>query len=50
MGSVMGGAAGYYIGHYLWWSSDAYTSFATFFFNNVPLSKYLSISVREGPS
>ncbi len=36
-GSVLGGAFGYFIGHYLWWSGpDTFSGIAEFFFNNIP--------------
>jgi len=36
-GSAIGGAFGYFIGHYLWWGgADIYSSFAQFFYRNVP--------------
>jgi len=36
-GSAIGGAFGYFIGHYLWWGgADIYSSFAQFFYSNVP--------------
>jgi len=34
--SVIGGLAGYAIGHFLWYSGDSYSSIALFFFNNIP--------------
>ncbi len=34
--SVIGGLAGYAIGHFLWYSGDSYSSIAMFFFNNIP--------------
>ena len=34
--SVIGGLAGYAIGHFLWYSGDSYSSIALFFFNNFP--------------
>ena len=36
IGSTLGGAFGYYIGHFLWYSGTQYSSLAHFFFNNVP--------------
>jgi len=36
-GSAIGGAFGYFIGHYLWWSgADIYSGFAQFFYSVVP--------------
>tara|TARA_Y100000590_G_scaffold456702_1_gene607806 strand:+ start:1306 stop:1923 length:618 start_codon:yes stop_codon:yes gene_type:complete len=47
-GSVLGGVAGYCIGHYLWWSNDVYSSFANFFFNNVPgFSEELFLQIQN---
>ena len=47
-GSVLGGVVGYCIGHYLWWSNDVYSSFATFFFNNVPgFSEELFLQIQN---
>ena len=34
--SVIGGLAGYAIGHFLWYSGDSFSSIAMFFFNNIP--------------
>jgi membrane protein YqaA with SNARE-associated domain len=35
--SVLGAIAGYAIGYYIWWNSDAqFSSLAMFFFNNIP--------------
>ncbi|MEG1649715.1 MAG: YqaA family protein, partial [Rikenellaceae bacterium] len=36
MASVMGAVAGYTIGYYAWLSNGEFTSFANFFFNNIP--------------
>lgn len=37
LASVLGGMAGYAIGHFLWWTTDnQFTGFANFFFNNIP--------------
>ncbi|MBL1213016.1 MAG: DedA family protein [Ignavibacteriae bacterium] len=37
IGSVAGALLGYAIGYFVWWSGpDQFSSFATFFFNNVP--------------
>ena len=47
-GSVLGGVVGYCIGHYLWWSNDVYSSFANFFFNNVPgFSEELFLQIQN---
>ena len=35
-GSVLGGAAGYGLGHYLWLTPDGFTPLAHFFFDTVP--------------
>ena len=34
--SVIGGLAGYAIGHFLWYSGDSFSSIAMFFYNNIP--------------
>lgn len=34
--SVLGGAAGYGIGHFLWFTDGGFTEVAHFFFNNIP--------------
>ena len=37
IGSIIGGIAGYSIGHFAWWSGkNVYSSLALFFFDNVP--------------
>ena len=37
IGSTLGGAFGYFIGHYLWWSGpETPSAIAHFFFNNIP--------------
>ena len=46
--SILGGIAGYLIGHYLWWDGDVYTAFASFFFNNIPgFSEQLFLNIQE---
>ena len=48
LGSVLGGIVGYFIGHYLWLSGESFTTFADFFFNNIPgFSKDLYFMIRE---
>jgi membrane protein YqaA with SNARE-associated domain len=37
IGSVTGAFAGYFIGHFLWWTpANEFTGIANFFFNNIP--------------
>ena len=37
IGSIVGGIAGYGIGHYLWWTGpNEYSAIASFFFNHIP--------------
>jgi membrane protein YqaA with SNARE-associated domain len=36
VGSFLGGSFGYFIGWKLWWSGDAFTPLANFFFDNIP--------------
>ncbi len=36
LGSLLGGAAGYGLGHYAWLTADGFTSLAQFFFEMVP--------------
>ena len=46
--SSLGGIAGYYIGHFLWWNGDAYTSIASFFFNHIPgFSEQLFLNIQK---
>ncbi|MCP4147207.1 MAG: DedA family protein [bacterium] len=46
IGSTLGGAFGYYIGHFLWWDGAAYSGIAQFFFEHVPgftAEKFLAV-------
>ena len=46
--SVMGGVAGYVIGHYFWWNGESYNMIAMFFFNNISgFSESLFLSIKE---
>ncbi len=47
--SVIGGAIGYGIGHWLWWNgAEVYSSLAQFFFNNIPgFNEHQFLTVRE---
>ncbi len=36
LGSLLGGAAGYGLGHYAWLAGDGYTALAHFFFDKIP--------------
>ena len=36
LGSLLGGAAGYALGHYAWLTGDGFTSLAHFFFETIP--------------
>ena len=48
IGSVLGGIAGYFIGHYLWLTGESFTPFADFFFSNVPgFSKELYFTIKD---
>ena len=46
--SFLGGIAGYFIGHYLWWNGDVYTAIASFFFNHIPgFSEQLFVNIQK---
>ena len=48
LGSVFGGAFGYFIGNYLWWDGNLYSNFAQIFFNNIPgFSEELFLQIQE---
>jgi len=48
LGSILGGASGYCIGHYLWWNEGSYTTFAELFYSNIPgFSKDLFVQIQS---
>ena len=46
--SFLGGIAGYFIGHCLWWNGDVYSAIASFFFNHIPgFSEQLFVNIQK---